>query len=202
MRTFVAHYAAGWVEVPRGLVSPAECRELCIRPKSQHSMRELDNQKFTALLAWLGTSVSRPYEVRGQTLAGGFGTATVRTRRGQSGFRKKLLERYGPVCAVTGQCPDKVLDAAHLYRYSLNGEHHEDGGLLLRADIHRLFDAEQLTVDPLTLRVKLLGELSESEAYSSLQGRPLATEISDATRGWLAEHWKQAHQHPRTHDNN
>lgn len=79
---------------------------------------------------------------------GGMASTRSRVRRHQEQFRGRLIERYGDVCAVTGRQPLEVLDAAHLYSYATDPVHRERGGLLLRADVHRLFDAMLLTVEP------------------------------------------------------
>lgn len=83
---------------------------------------------------------------------GGHVEAVVRRRVGQHRFREQLLERFGSTCAVTGSQPDAVLDAAHLYSFAEQGSHEDDGGLLLRADVHRMFDRLLITFDPRTWR--------------------------------------------------
>jgi len=191
--TYTAEYSAGWTPIPSGSVPPARCRSICVRPKSQHSIREIDNSRFEEMLSRLGRPVTHNYDTRKRTVHGGFGSATVRVRRGQGALRELLLTRYGSACAITGPCPARALDAAHLYRYSRLGEHHEDGALLLRADVHRLFDDGQLTIDPLTRCVKLLGEAKDSPAYSHLEGSALRVDVSDAMRQWLSAHWAQSH---------
>lgn len=73
--------------------------------------------------------------------------AEVVRRRGQPRFRKALLEAYGGKCAVTGCQVESVLEAAHIIAYA--GDHTNDvrNGILLRADIHTLFDLGHLKID-------------------------------------------------------
>lgn len=85
-----------------------------------------------------------------QSRPGGHRQARVRVRVGQGGFRQRLLATQGPVCAFTGPGPAAALEAAHLYSYAAVGQHHDDGGLLLRRDVHRLFDQGDIAVDPRT----------------------------------------------------
>ena len=198
VKTFTAEYSAGWTPVLEGEVPPRNCREICVSPKSQHSIREIDLQRFDEMLQRLGVPVTRNFDARKRSIHGGFGSATVRTRKGQNAFRKTLLARYGSVCAVTGSCPEQALDAAHLYRYSKLGEHHEDGGLLLRSDIHRLFDAGMLTVNPNTMTIEALGEASRSDYYSALSGVPLKIEVSDSMKVWLTAHWFESKDAPNS----
>ena len=72
---------------------------------------------------------------------------TVRPRLGQGTFRYALEQAYGQ-CAVTGEHSLPALDAAHIVPYGDGGDHALENGLLLRADIHRLFDRGYVTVTP------------------------------------------------------
>lgn len=72
---------------------------------------------------------------------------TVRPRLGQGTFRYALEQAYGR-CAVTGEHSLPALDAAHIVPYSFGGDHALENGLLLRADVHRLFDRGYVTVTP------------------------------------------------------
>lgn len=69
----------------------------------------------------------------------------VTLRQGQPGFRKKLLEAYRR-CAVTGCTIEAVLEAAHISPYRGTRTNHVTNGLLLRADIHTLFDLGLLRI--------------------------------------------------------
>ena len=70
----------------------------------------------------------------------------VRPRLGQGTFRVAVTDAYNRACAVTGEHSLPVLDAAHIRPYSEEGPHETSNGLLLRADLHRLFDQGYLTV--------------------------------------------------------
>ena len=69
----------------------------------------------------------------------------VRPRLGQGTFRYALEQAYGR-CAVTGEHSLPALDAAHILPYGDGGDHALENGLLLRADVHRLFDRGYVTV--------------------------------------------------------
>ena len=71
----------------------------------------------------------------------------VRPRLGQGTFRFAVQAAYGK-CAVTREHSLPALDAAHIVPYDSGGEHEIPNGLLLRADIHRLFDQGYVTVTP------------------------------------------------------
>ena len=73
--------------------------------------------------------------------------AAIVRRRGQPKFRKALLDAYGGKCAVTGCTVEAVLEAAHIKPYAGDQTNHVTNGLLLRADIHTLFDLGKLKID-------------------------------------------------------
>jgi hypothetical protein len=80
-------------------------------------------------------------------------------REGQEKFRAELFQVYSGKCAVT-QCdvPD-VLEAAHIMRYSGIDSNHVQNGLLLRKDIHTLFDRMLLTIDASSMQILIAPEL-------------------------------------------
>jgi putative restriction endonuclease len=78
----------------------------------------------------------------------------VAPRLGQGTFRAMVIDAYERRCAVTGERTLPVLEAAHIKPYSSFGPHATENGLLLRSDLHTLFDRGYLTVTPkLELRV-------------------------------------------------
>lgn len=98
--------------------------------------------------------------------------ATIVQREGQPAFRKALLEAYGGSCAVTGCSVEQLLEAAHVVPY--RGQHTNlvGNGLLLRADIHKLFDLHLICVEPGTRLVRVCEALKDSE-YGRLEGGTL-----------------------------
>jgi putative restriction endonuclease len=64
----------------------------------------------------------------------------IAARRGQAAFRAALIDAYGGRCSITGCDAVEALEAAHISPYK--GDHTNDvtNGLLLRADLHTLFD--------------------------------------------------------------
>jgi predicted restriction endonuclease len=67
--------------------------------------------------------------------------------RGQPEFRNRLIAAYGGVCAVTGCNAVAALEACHLAPYSGAQSNHVTNGLLLRADIHTLFDLDLIGIE-------------------------------------------------------
>lgn len=92
-------------------------------------------------------------------------------RQGQPAFRKELIRAYKGTCAVTGTAMERVMEAAHISPYK--GAHTNDvtNGLLLRADIHTLFDLHLLTVTDQHL-IRVAPEIGVKD-YARLDGLPL-----------------------------
>jgi putative restriction endonuclease len=96
----------------------------------------------------------------------------IALRQGQPAFRRALITAYGSTCAVTGTSVERVLEAAHIAPYKGVHTNEVTNGLLLRADIHTLFDLRLLTVTP-DLVVHVAPEVSDGE-YARLDKAPLA----------------------------
>ena len=100
----------------------------------------------------------------------------VRRRLGQGAFRSLITDVYSRRCAVTGERALPVLEAAHVKPVAEGGRHEVGNGLLLRADLHKLFDRGYLTVDErYRLRVsrRLKDEYDNGEPYYPLAGREI-----------------------------
>jgi putative restriction endonuclease len=94
---------------------------------------------------------ARRLEARGRVAEAARRAGTVyeqESRPGQRIFKAALLAVYGGACAVTNEHSLPVLDAAHIRPYAREGPDRVSNGLLLRADLHRLFDSGYVTVTP------------------------------------------------------
>lgn len=98
----------------------------------------------------------------------------IRERRGQQQFRDALRKRYGDRCLVTGCQVLDVLEAAHIKQYRGGKDNNEQNGLLLRADIHTLFDLGLLAIEPSQLRIELHPAIQKDGDYASLHGKRLS----------------------------
>ncbi|RYZ23846.1 MAG: HNH endonuclease [Chitinophagaceae bacterium] len=95
----------------------------------------------------------------------------IAQRQGQGAFRAKILEAYGERCAITGCNAISVLEAAHILPYRGEHTHRVDNGLLLRSDIHTLFDLGLLWITP-THVVAIAPSLKGTE-YEAMEGQDL-----------------------------
>ena len=100
--------------------------------------------------------------------------ATRTERHGQGTFRLRVLTAYEQQCAVTGEHAVPVLDAAHIQRYLGPASNHPQNGIVLRTDIHRLYDAGYVTVTPdlrLEVSSRLRDEFENGRHYYEMAGR-------------------------------
>lgn len=99
---------------------------------------------------------------------------SIAVRRGQAAFRNGLIEIYGGKCAITGCDALPALEAAHIAPYKGEQWNHPANGILLRADIHTLFDLNLITIDPETLDVIIASSLNGTHYEEELKGKKAA----------------------------
>lgn len=107
----------------------------------------------------------------------------VRPRLGQGGFRVAVTDAYARACAVTGEHSLPVLEAAHIRPFSKEGPHSTENGLLLRSDLHRLFDRGYLTVTPdyhLEVSGRLRQDFQNGKSYYPLHGQRVSLPVRPA----------------------
>jgi putative restriction endonuclease len=100
----------------------------------------------------------------------------ARARLGQGTFRVLVTEAYTRRCAITGERTLPVLDAAHIKPYSGEGTHAISNGLLLRKDLHRLFDDGYITVSPdhkVVVSRRIKAEFENGREYYQYEGKTL-----------------------------
>jgi Predicted restriction endonuclease len=117
----------------------------------------------------------------------------VIVREGQPAFRRKLIEAYDGRCAVTGCSIQVLLEAAHITPYAGSWHTRAQHGLLLKTDIHTLFDRGLLWIDD-ELKIRISEQLTGTE-YAELDGRylrlpkdkkdwPLITHLQNHRQYW------------------
>jgi putative restriction endonuclease len=97
-------------------------------------------------------------------------------RLGQHAFQAKVLDAYSRRCSITGDKIKPVLQAAHIRPLPAGGEHRLDNGLLLRSDVHTLFDRGYLGIDPkyrLLVSRRLRDEFGNGEQFYSRAGQTI-----------------------------
>lgn len=102
----------------------------------------------------------------------------TRARLGQGAFRVLVTDTYHRRCAITGERTLPALEAAHIKPFAQQGPHSVSNGLLLRSDLHRLFDDGYLTVTPelkVEVSPRIKAEYENGRDYYRYHGSDLAT---------------------------
>ena len=109
----------------------------------------------------------------------------VKPRLGQATFRVAVLDAYGRACAVTKERSLPALEASHIRSYAEDGPHEIRNGLLLRADLHRLFDTGYVTVTrelQLEVSARLREDYHNGRTYYPLHGARLQVPLAPSLR--------------------
>lgn len=166
----------------------------------RHTVYDLDVGEGARIWAECLTRVQRDPDVRvaEDEVAGEaprYGSPLlVRPRLGQGAFRVSVTEAYNRACAVTEEHSLPALEAAHIRPFAKEGPHEVRNGLLLRADLHRLFEQGYLTVTPnYTLKIgdRLRDDYHNGRSYYPLRGTQIAvpkSSVERPTRDFLEWH--------------
>jgi putative restriction endonuclease len=167
----VTKYEASFGDTYSGIERAIETqtiKSIALRPSDQLSMEELDLAKLEELLSHepeVLTKIRKALISQNLSLEDLDAQETtdfvpsmtdqrntvirsIKERRGQAKFRKALITRYGPRCVVTDCGIQELLEAAHITPYRGEAYNDPSNGLLLRADIHTLFDLNLMWVEP------------------------------------------------------
>lgn len=112
----------------------------------------------------------------------------VSPRLGQGTFRVSVTDVYQRACAVTQEHSLPALEAAHIKPYAEQGPHDVRNGILLRADLHRLFDQGYMTITQdhrLEVSLRLKADYDNGRTYYPLHGAKLALPIATQERPTL-----------------
>ena len=102
----------------------------------------------------------------------------TKVRLGQGAFRVLVTDAYGRKCAISGEKTLPVLDAAHIQPYVESGSHLIANALLLRSDLHKLFDSGYLTITPdfkIEISKKIKEEYQNGKEYYKFHGENILT---------------------------
>lgn len=97
----------------------------------------------------------------------------ISQRKGQPQFRKNLLQVYDGKCSISGCSITEVLEAAHITPYNGELTNVTQNGLLLRSDLHLLWDKYLITVEADTNLIKVHPDLLDSQEYSQFHNQQL-----------------------------
>ncbi len=125
--------------------APADWKPNIVQGKSYGSDSEFGSEVFVRVAERLrGTPVS----LHSPGISEAYVQQLTNVRIGQGAFRILVTEAYERRCAITGERTLPALEAAHIQPYSEARTHEVSNGLLLRADLHLLFDRGLITITP------------------------------------------------------
>ena len=187
--TYEAQYGASFQECDP-ILTIEKLANAVIRPSDQMSIKEIDLAGVEPFLGKAGEEIVarfvsnlKPLEIdetEGSDTSGSIieqhrkVLREISVRRGQKKFRDKLIKRYGGTCQVSGCSFVELVEAAHIVPYSECKDNSVQNGLLLRSDIHTLFDLGYLGIDPETLTIKVSPSIRDSN-YRQFEGVTLQT---------------------------
>jgi putative restriction endonuclease len=96
----------------------------------------------------------------------------VTERKGQGNFRAIITRAYSNKCCITNESTPELIEAAHIQSYIDENSNHVKNGLLLRVDLHKLFDNGLLFIDE-DFIIHVSPEV-KSEYYQKLNGRTIS----------------------------
>lgn len=113
---------------------------------------------------------------------------TQKPRSGQGQFREALIARYKGRCTISRCAVPEALEAAHVMPHTGDPKwDHSDNGMLLRRDLHTLFDAMLWSIDPKSNRLRVAERL-KTTSYGKLDGREIDHSVAPAL---LEVHFRQ-----------
>lgn len=183
---FTARFDDSYVPA-RGAIALHELRAACPAWHGQHAIQAIDlhllqprlvaipgfrerviDQVHHPQLAPDDASLLAPY-VPGHSDMRAVSHRQLRERRGPARFRGALIARYGPSCMVSGCTLRDLIETAHIRPYRTPDYSAVENGLLLRSDLHTLFDLDLLGIHAETLSVHLHPSVREA-GYEPFEG--------------------------------
>ncbi|MBP9923540.1 MAG: HNH endonuclease [Bacteroidia bacterium] len=100
----------------------------------------------------------------------------TKVRIGQGAFRVLITDAYYRKCSITGEKTLPALEAAHIKPYADSGPHFISNGILLRSDIHKLFDSGYITItknNKIEISSRIKEEYQNGKEYYQYHGKEL-----------------------------
>lgn len=117
----------------------------------------------------------------------------VRERPGQAKFRRDLKSAYAQRCCITGCTVSEALEGAHIDPYRAPASDNLRNGLLLRRDVHAVYDKHLISIEPSSLTIRVAEGARGAGGYADLDGKKLRLPVGPSHHpdpGALERHWK------------
>lgn len=122
-------------------------------------------------------------------------TAVVKARPGQQRFREEAMRRHNSRCVVTGYSVEEVLEAAHVIPHTGAPEFEvPENSLVLRRDIHALFDAHLIAIHPKSNKIVCAPCLEGSKYHKTLTGRLVDHKLAPKALDYQFQRFRSATQ--------
>jgi len=160
-----------WFDQEAWIPAPSDWPKSTVQGKSFDALEGRGFELFAAVRERLGAKKLEILESRTR-----YGMSESRYRIGQGGFRVLVTDAYERKCAVTGESTLPVLEAAHIRPYSEEGPHEVKNGILLRSDMHTLFDRGLIGVSPdykILVSSQIGEQYNNGKRYYALENQPL-----------------------------
>lgn len=124
--------------------------------------------------------------------------SAIRVRRGEVRLRNQLIRDYRSECAISGKCAKDLLEVAYVAPYPAGDVHSTRNTVLLRTDLHTMWDLNLIGVDPDTMEVHISDKM-RGTYYESFVGAKLALPRDGAPIDAVAlkERWQHFAQHEK-----
>lgn len=165
-----------WIETPENWAKSI------VQGKSYDTEDETGNKLWDKVELLLQKYLREPKTenplVLGEPLSRYKTSVLSKVRLGQGAFRVLVTDGYQRKCSITGEKTLPVLESAHIQSYAKDGPHAISNGILLRSDIHKLFDSGYLTITA-NLKVEVSNRIKEEflngKEYYQYHGKNLVT---------------------------
>ncbi|WP_228236862.1 HNH endonuclease [Allomuricauda sp. M10] len=111
-------------------------------------------------------------------------------RKNQSRFKNNLILAFDGRCAISQTSVNNVLEGCHIIPHSESGKNSTTNGILLRSDIHKLFDLGLILIHPKYLRIAVDDSLKQSEYYE-LHNQKIKVSLGERWIKNLAKKWEK-----------
>jgi hypothetical protein len=113
----------------------------------------------------------------------------IAARRGATAFRDKQLDRFARRCAISECGLVDVLEAAHIRAYRRESDNEPANGILLRADLHTLFDLDLVAIDPANYKIAVQASVAEAQ-YRQFDNHSMIEPVGGFDAGALRRRWE------------
>lgn len=167
-----------WIE------SPSDWSRSIVQGKTYSDTSEIGKRLWQKVVSAIQLSQPQQPLLISSENSNGYYLGTQKIRIGQGAFRVNVTESYSRRCAISGERTLPVLQAAHIKSYADDGPNITSNGILLRSDLHTLYDAGYLAITEdyhVEISPRLHEEFSNGKDYYKYHGEKLLILPNDPT---------------------